>query len=408
MTSQGILSISDLNNYIKKKFDSDEKLLSVWVKGEISNFSNHYKTGHLYFSLKDDKGLIRAVMFSFNAKSLRFEPNNGMMVIAHGRVSVFERDGQYQLYVDDMQPDGVGALYIAYNQLKSKLEEEGLFDPKYKKEIPKIPLSIGVITSPTGAAVRDIINVLGRRFPLAKVNLYPVLVQGAGAVPQLIEGVEFFNKRKNVDVIIIARGGGSIEDLWAFNSEELARVIFASKIPIISGVGHETDFTITDFVADLRAPTPSAAAEICVPDSVALMQSFNNLKHKIYILVLNELKRKKQLVNSYKENKVLKSPKFYLDDRRMTLLYLSKALQNNAERIVKDAGHSLKVAAGKLNSLSPLAVLSRGFSYTVDEKGSLIKSINNVKENQIIKTYLNDGTFLANVKEVIKNKNGGC
>lgn len=259
-----IITVSELNEYIKMVLENDELLMRVFIKGEISNFTNHYKTGHFYFSLKDEGGAVRAVMFRGSASKLKFVPENGMRVVVGGRVGVFPRDGQYQVYAETMEPDGVGALYVAYEQLKAKLEKEGLFDAAKKKPLPKIPTRIGIITSPTGAAIRDIINILGRRFPLAKAVLYPALVQGEGAAPDLVRGIDYFNSAGNVDVIIIGRGGGSLEDLWAFNDETLARRVAASKIPVISAVGHETDFTLCDFAADRRAPTPSAAAELAV------------------------------------------------------------------------------------------------------------------------------------------------
>ena len=253
----GAVSVTQLNEFIKNLIDNTAQLNHVYVKGEISNFKNHYGTGHFYFTLKDDGGLIRAVMFRSSASKLKFMPENGMRVVLHGRVSAFVRDGQYQLYADSMEPDGVGALYIAYEQLKKRLESEGLFDPARKKPLPKIPTRVGIITSATGAAVRDMIHVAGRRFPFAKLILYPSLVQGPGAAAQLIEGVQYFNRTASVDVIILGRGGGSIEDLWAFNDETLARTVAASRIPVISAVGHETDFTICDFVAvPLRLPLP--------------------------------------------------------------------------------------------------------------------------------------------------------
>ena len=252
-----VLSVSQLNRYIKMNFDADENLANIFISGEISNFTNHYRTGHLYFTLKDDSAAVRAVMFNSSAKRLKFMPEDGMKVIARGRVSVYEASGQYQLYVDDMQPDGVGALNLAYEQLKEKLQKEGLFSELHKKPYPE---KVGVITSPTGAAVRDIINVLGRRFPYAEIVFCPVLVQGDGAHLQLTDAVNLFNSERAADVIIIGRGGGSIEDLWEFNDEGLARAVYNSEIPVISAVGHETDFTICDFAADMRAPTPSAAA----------------------------------------------------------------------------------------------------------------------------------------------------
>lgn len=264
-----ILTVSQLNDYVKMLIDSNPMLGNIWVRGEVSNLTFH-TSGHLYFSVKDEKSRVSAIMFRTNAVKLKFRPENGMKVVLHGRVSVFPRDGVYQIYVTSIEPDGIGALYIAYEQLRRRLEAEGLFDERIKKALPKIPSAVGVITSPTGAAVRDIINVTARRFPFAKIILFPSLVQGDGAESNLIEGIRYFNSARSADVIIIGRGGGSIEDLWAFNSELLAREIRMSAIPVISAVGHETDYTICDFAADRRAPTPSAAAELAVPDAVEL------------------------------------------------------------------------------------------------------------------------------------------
>ena len=261
-----IISVSQLNYYIKSLLEADDKLRYVFVTGEISNLTDHYSSGHIYLSLKDDKAVIKAVMFSFSAKNLKFRPQNGMKIIARGRVSLYEPSGQYQLYIEDMQPDGIGSLTIAFEQLKKKLEAEGLFDPKHKKPLPQFPKVITIITSPTGAALQDIRNVLGRRWPYSQVQIIPVLVQGDGAASMLTRAVTEADACGDSDVIIIGRGGGSIEDLWAFNDESLARAIFACRVPVISAVGHETDFTICDFVADMRAPTPSAAAELATPD----------------------------------------------------------------------------------------------------------------------------------------------
>ncbi|MBQ8027487.1 MAG: exodeoxyribonuclease VII large subunit, partial [Clostridia bacterium] len=261
-----VLSVGQINTFIKSIIDGDPNLSNVFVVGEISNFTNHYRTGHFYFTLKDKEAAIKAVMFRSSAQRLCFMPENGMSVIIRGRISVFERDGQYQLYADDMQPDGIGALNIAFEQLKAKLEAQGLFDSSRKKKLPSVPERVGVITSPTGAAVRDIINVLGRRFPLAKIVFHPVQVQGANAAAQIAHAIDLFNEHSAADVLIVGRGGGSIEDLWAFNEEIVALAVSKSDIPVISAVGHETDYTICDFVADMRVPTPSAAAEIAVPD----------------------------------------------------------------------------------------------------------------------------------------------
>lgn len=278
-----VFTVTALNEYIKMKLETDEALMRVFIRGEISNFTNH-KSGHFYFTVKDETSRIAAVMFRSSASKLAFIPENGMKVIVGGRVSAYVRDGQYQIYVDTLEPDGVGALYIAYEQLKAKLGAEGLFDEAKKKPLPRYPMRIGVITSPTGAAIRDIINILGRRFPIAEVVLYPSLVQGESAAPQLIEGLRYFNEKKNVNVIIIGRGGGSLEDLWAFNSEALVREVAASELPVISAVGHEIDFTLCDFAADRRAPTPSAAAELAVPERYELKRKLGNVTARLELL----------------------------------------------------------------------------------------------------------------------------
>ena len=266
--SMNVLSVSQITGYLKSLLEGDPNLNPVFISGEISNFTDHYRSGHLYFSLKDEKAVLKAVMFSSSARRLRFRPSDGMKVLCRGRISLYEASGQYQLYVDDMQPDGLGTLNLAYEQLKTRLEKEGLFDAARKRPIPRYPRRVGVITSPTGAAVRDICQILGRRWPMAEIVFCPVLVQGEEAAPQLVEALARMNRVDGVDTIIIGRGGGSLEDLWAFNEESVARAVAASKIPVISAVGHETDFTICDFVADLRAPTPSAAAELAVPDQM--------------------------------------------------------------------------------------------------------------------------------------------
>ena len=270
-----VITVKELNAYIKNMLDSDSNLYGICIRGEISNFKHHY-TGHMYMSLKDESASVKAVMFRSGAAGLKFVPKNGMRVMAFGRVSVFERDGQYQLYIDAMSPDGIGQLYAAFEQLKAKLGKMGIFDEEHKKLIPKYPQTVGVVTAPNGAAVRDIINVISRRFPASDIKIYPALVQGAGAADSVCSGIEYFNDKMNADVLIVGRGGGSIEDLWAFNEEKVAMAIYNSKIPVISAVGHETDFTIADFAADLRAPTPSAAAELAVPSAKELKDRFKS------------------------------------------------------------------------------------------------------------------------------------
>lgn len=394
------ISISQLNEYIKRIIDGDSFLRDVYIKGEISNFKNHYSTGHYYMSLKDDTSVIRAVMFKGAASKLQFMPENGMLVIVRGRVSAFVRDGQYQIYIEDMQPDGVGSLYIAYEQLKRKLETEGLFDESKKKPLPKIPSKVGVITSATGAAVRDIINVTGRRFPFAEVIVYPALVQGEGAVDSLISGLHYFNRTKNADVIIIGRGGGSIEDLWAFNSELLARTVAASDIPVISAVGHETDFTICDFVADRRAPTPSAAAEIAVPDTEELKRKIMNIIKRESALLSQRIIAGKAMVDRYAKSRTLTDPKAQIDDRRMMLMSASERLSISFDSQVRDKRGLLAVNAGKLSALDPMAVLARGYGAVYDSEGGIVKGISDVRIGEKVSLRLADGTVGAEIREI--------
>ena len=304
-----IATVSQINGYVKKILDHNIILNNVWIKGEISNFKHQY-SGHLYITLKDEGGVLKAVMFRGSAQSLNFEPSDGMKVLARGRISVYEAGGSYQLYIEEMIPDGVGELYIAYEQLKKQLEEEGLFRPEHKKPIPKFPKRVGVVTASTGAAVRDIINVITRRYPMAEIVIYPAQVQGVGAAESVVKAIEYFNATNEVDTLIVGRGGGSIEDLWAFNEEITARAIFNSNIPIISAVGHETDFTIADFVADLRAPTPSAAAEIAVPSMIELRNRINTDKNRISQNIVKRIESCKLLLKRFK----MRTPKDRIDD----------------------------------------------------------------------------------------------
>ena len=394
-----VLTVSQLNEYIKKVIDADSFLSGVYVKGEISNFVAH-RTGHYYFTLKDQGSLIKSVMFASSASKLKFVPENNMKVILHGRVAAFTRDGTYNFYCDRMEPDGIGALYIAFEQLKRKLTAEGLFDQSRKKPLPKIPTRIGVITSPTGAAVWDIINIVTRRFKYAKVILYPSLVQGEDAPPQLISGLEYFNRTGSADVIIIGRGGGSMEDLWAFNNESLARAIYASRIPVISAVGHETDFTICDFVADRRAPTPSAAAEIAVPDTLELMRKINNITGRMELLLSKNIERKKMHLKMLSESRVMINPLNMLDEKKAILLSeiirLEAALKGNT---VAKKNRFIELSS-MLSALNPLSVLSRGFSAVFDKEGSLIKSAAAVKPGDELSLRLKDGEIRTTVKEI--------
>lgn len=395
-----VLSVSQLNRYIKMNFDADENLANIFISGEISNFTNHYRTGHLYFTLKDDSAAVRAVMFNSSAKRLKFMPEDGMKVIARGRVSVYEASGQYQLYVDDMQPDGVGALNLAYEQLKEKLQKEGLFSEHHKKPLPPYPEKVGVITSPTGAAVRDIINVLGRRFPYAEIVFCPVLVQGEGAHLQLTDAVNLFNSERAADVIIIGRGGGSIEDLWEFNDEGLARAVYNSEIPVISAVGHETDFTICDFVADMRAPTPSAAAELAVPDANELQYALSTLKNRMFLNVSSGIADRRSRLEYLTSKGALKSPDEMLSNRSQRLdTAFSKMLSSYENRI---GGKKVEFisAATALSKLDPMSVLMRGFAFVSDKSGKNVYSSQALAKGDKINVRFYDGSAVCEVKEI--------
>lgn len=395
-----VLSVSQLNRYIKMNFDADENLTNIFISGEISNFTNHYRTGHLYFTLKDDSAAVRAVMFNSSAKRLKFMPEDGMKVIARGRVSVYEASGQYQLYVDDMQPDGVGALNLAYEQLKEKLQKEGLFSEHHKKPLPPYPEKVGVITSPTGAAVRDIINVLGRRFPYAEIVFCSVLVQGEGAHLQLTDAVNLFNSERAADVIIIGRGGGSIEDLWEFNDEGLARAVYNSDIPVISAVGHETDFTICDFVADMRAPTPSAAAELAVPDANELQYALSALKNRMFLNVSSGIADRRSKLEYLTSKGVLKSPDEMLSNRSQRLdTAFSKMLSSYENRI---GGKKVEFisAATALSKLDPMSVLMRGFAFVSDKSGKNVYSSQALAKGDKINVRFHDGSAVCEVKEI--------
>lgn len=395
-----VLSVSQLNRYIKMNFDADENLANIFISGEISNFTNHYRTGHLYFTLKDDSAAVRVVMFNSSAKRLKFMPEDGMKVIARGRVSVYEASGQYQLYVDDMQPDGVGALNLAYEQLKEKLQKEGLFSEHHKKPLPPYPEKVGVITSPTGAAVRDIINVLGRRFPYAEIVFCPVLVQGEGAHLQLTDAVNLFNSERAADVIIIGRGGGSIEDLWEFNDEGLARAVYNSEIPVISAVGHETDFTICDFVADMRAPTPSAAAELAVPDANELQYALSALKNRMFLNVSSGIADRRSRLEYLTSKGALKSPDEMLSNRSQRLdTAFSKMLSSYENRI---GGKKVEFisAATALSKLDPMSVLMRGFAFVSDKSGKNVYSSQALAKGDKINVRFHDGSAVCEVKEI--------
>ncbi len=393
-----VISVTQLNMYVKSVLDGNPNLNDVFVSGEISNFTNHYKSGHLYMSIKDDGAVIKAVMFKGYASHLQFTPENGMKVIVRGKVSIYERDGNYQLYITAMKQAGLGELQLKYEQLKAQLEKQGLFDVKHKKPLPKIPSKIAVITSPTGAAVQDILNILKRRFPVVNVVMCPVQVQGELAAPQLIEAVKKVNELEAADVIIIGRGGGSIEDLWAFNNEELARAIFDSKIPVISAVGHETDFTICDYVADRRAPTPSAAAELAVPDkdelNNVLIKTKNNLKANLIRIFENKQLGFKALMNK----QCMQNPYFSVVVKGQSVDLLENRLNKAFENIYAKSNALFLEVATKLNSLSPTNVMLRGYSVVIKE-GSVVSSAKQLNCGDEIKIKLSDGDKNAKIIE---------
>ena len=385
-----VISVSQLNRYVKSLLEGDANLAAVYIGGEISNFTNHYKSGHLYMSLKDEGALVKAVMFRAYASKLAFTPENGMKVIVRARVSLYEKDGAFQIYIEEMQPDGVGALQIAFEQLKKKLAAEGLFEASRKKPLPRYPARVGVITSPTGAAVRDIFNVLGRRFPLARVVFTPVLVQGEGAPAQLVAALRRFNETDAADVLIIGRGGGSIEELWAFNDETVARAVAASRIPVISAVGHETDFTICDFVADLRAPTPSAAAELAVPDQHQLAARLTQLYGALRQSALHRVQVESTRLAAIREKRCLATPLFYVEEQGMRLDYFVRRFAAAAQVQTSRAEGRLSAAAGKLDALSPLKVLSRGYSI-VYKDGEVQHSAQGIRPGDKLSLRLSDG-----------------
>ncbi len=397
-TKPRIISVSQLNYYVKSLLDNDPHLSSVFLTGEISNLTDHYKSGHIYFSLKDKNSVVRAVMFAGNARNLKFKPEEGMKVIALCRVSLYEPTGNYQIYVEDMQPDGIGALTLAFEQLKKRLEEKGIFSDENKKPIPRFPRTVGVITSPTGAAVQDIRNILTRRFPSVDIVLCPVLVQGAQAPAQLINAVNLFNEYDLADVIIIGRGGGSIEDLWAFNDENLAYAIYASNIPVISAVGHETDFTICDFVSDLRAPTPSAAAELAVPDKKELVAYYNSQRQYISSIIDSKISKLRAYLSEKKTLLSENSPEKKLLEIGKNLDGLSKRFEVSVNQTYLEKTELIKSIGAKLEALNPVSVLRRG--YCIAEKdGKIINSAKELKPDDILKLTLKDGTVNTKVLE---------
>ena len=389
------ITVEELNRYIKDKFDSDEMLNNVYVKGEISNFKLHY-TGHMYFTLKDEKSLIKCVMFKSYTPHLSFMPKDGMKVCVLGSVQVFERDGVYQIYAKAMKEDGVGSLYEAFEKLKAKLDEEGLFDESHKKEIPIFPKTIGVLTASTGSVIRDIINVSTRRNPNVHIRLLPVPVQGEGAAEKIAKAIEKMNSEKLADVIIVGRGGGSLEDLWPFNEEVVARAIYNSELPVISAVGHETDFSISDFVADLRAPTPSAAAELAVPNVADLLYTVDMYENRFKQALKKKVEVMKLKYNSVMNLRVFKEPLQKINEKSILLDNLVKDISNKTEKRIEKAKTDFATLVAKLDSLSPLKTLSRG--YTITEKdGRPVTKAKDLKSDDEVNLKFIDGEKLAKI-----------
>lgn len=385
--------------YVRSLLEGDENLNNVFVRGEISNFSPNARSGHLYMTLKDGNSSVKAVMFAGNASKIKFRIENGMSVIARGRVSLYERDGAYQFYIDDIQPEGIGSLAVAFEQLKERLSKEGLFDSVKKKPIPPFPKRIGVISSPNGAAVQDVLNIISRRFPLAEIIFAGVPVQGDGTGEIIAHAVSDFNYLKCADVIIIARGGGSAEDLWEFNNENLARAIYNSEIPVISGVGHETDFTICDFVADLRAPTPSAAAELAVPDINELIAYLNLINSKMNKAINSKILFEEMRLDKLSDSGYLRKPADFIDDCEKKISDLNKSLNIAVKAIYENKYNRAFVLLSKLDALNPLRILSRGYS-VVKLNESVVSSVSQLKVNDRIELCFTDGKVSATVTKI--------
>lgn len=444
MTSERVYTVSEITRRVKRLIDVDDELQNIWLRGEISNFKWHQSSGHMYFTVKDEKAKIQAVMFRGYNRHLIFQPEDGMSVLIYGSVSVYEASGQYQFYCYEMEPDGVGSLFLAFEQLKEKLSKEGLFSQDYKKELPKYPTKIAIVTSPTGAAIRDIVTTIRRRFPIASISLIPALVQGEGAARSIARAIRYANELNRFDVLIVGRGGGSIEELWAFNEEEVARAVFASKIPVISAVGHETDFTICDFVADVRAATPTAAAEICVPDKTELLKQVQNFKLRAIRALAVLIRQKKETLTRYEKSyafrypeQLLRQKEQELDERydelvktmkrliekkrhqwQLAIIHLQKQrpdhfidswrkqLQNETmllkkhfQQLEKEKKHQFQQLLAKLQALSPLKIMERGYSLSFNENKSLIKSIHDVNIGEKMTVRLRDGSLLCTVHE---------
>lgn len=398
-----IYTVSDITKYIKSVLDNNQILSAVFISGEISNFKRHY-SGHCYFTLKDSSSTLRAVMFKSRARFLKFEPRDGLKVIASGNITIFERDGQYQLYVEELAPAGLGELSLAYAQLKEKLSLEGLFDEALKKPLPMLPKTVGIITSPTGAALRDIVTVSKRRHPGVALILCPVQVQGLESPMQIVEAIEIFNTVKKVDVIIVGRGGGSIEELWSFNDEKVVRAIYKSEAPIVSAVGHETDFTLADFAADRRAATPSQAAELVVPDIKELTRYVKSLYNTLETNICNSLMTKRLKVEKCMESPFFKKPEELIVEKRQQLDYYIERLAEAIKNVTLHKKHELTLNAEKLSMLNPLAVLSRGYSITETLDKKVVNKTDNIREGQQLSVILSEGTLNVTVLSKTKEK----
>ena len=394
-----ILSVTQVNEYIQGKMNADPLLSQAAVRGEISNYKC-YPSGHHYFTLKDQESALKCVMFKGNAFSLRFRPESGMKVIALGRISVYPRDGQYQLYVSSMALDGIGDLYAAFEELKKKLAGKGLFAPEHKKPIPQYPRTIGVVTSSAGAAVHDILRILRKRYPLCAVRLLPVRVQGAEAPEEIAEAIRYANRFRLADLLIVGRGGGSIEDLWAFNDERVAYAIYESEIPIISAVGHEPDVTIADYVADLRAATPSNGAELAVPDRESLMQNLDALNAAMGAALNRQLKLCTQHLDALAASPALRSPTGYLDQKQKDLTLLQNRLSASQERLLARTNQRFVGCVAKLDAMSPLKVLSRGYAMAQGEDGRVLRSVSQTEPGQTITVRFSDGSVSATVTSI--------
>ena len=394
---QKILSVTELNQLVRGKLERDSDLQNVCIRGEISNYKL-YPSGHHYFSLKDSESAIRCVLFKGNALSLRFRPENGMQVLAVGRVSLYPRDGSYQFYCTRLLPDGAGDLSVAFEQLKQKLFQEGLFDPAHKKQLPAFPHRIGIVTSPAGAAVHDMLRILGKRYPLSRVILLPVRVQGAEAPGEIARAIDYANAHAIADVLIVGRGGGSVEDLWAFNDEGVSRAIFRSRIPVVSAVGHEPDVTISDFTADLRAATPSNAAELVAPDQSELRAALEGMRASMLASMRQRLTRSRQQLTGLSASPMLRNPMNYLQERRLRLDKLTGDFRRVGTRLLQARRQGLIRLSASLDAMSPLKVLARGYSMTADADGRLISSVTEVSPGQSLTILVSDGRIRAAVE----------